>query len=103
VKRILPLVFALVVFTAAASPGRAAWGWPPPGYSAAGFSACDGSHYRGLWAWLRDRRHGPGPDCVSAGPVLPGPGSSALPVSPGGPASPPFTPQPLAPSGAPHP
>jgi hypothetical protein len=102
-KRILPFALGLFALTAAAPPGRAAWGWPPPGYSATGVSACDGSHYRGLCAWLRDRRHGPRPDCAWAGPGFSGPGAGALPVSPGGPASPSFTPQPLAPGGGPRP
>jgi hypothetical protein len=102
-KRILPLAFGLFALAAAVPPGRAEWGWPPPGYSAAGLRACDGTHYRGLCALLRDCRHGACPRYVPPSPAPLGPGACALTVSPDGPASPPLTPQPIAPSGGPRP
>ena len=40
-----------------AQPGRAEWGWPPPGYDAAtGIRICGCGRYRGLCEVFRDHR-----------------------------------------------
>ena len=64
-KRLLPLAFGLFALAAVPSPGRAVWGWPPPGYSVSTGRACDGRQYRGLCAVLRDWRHRGCPGRVS--------------------------------------
>jgi hypothetical protein len=103
VNRILPLVFGLLALAAAPSHGRAEWGWPPPGYSVTGVSFCDGSHYRGLCAVLRDWRHRACPGGVPASPAPFDPGASSFPATPGAPASPHLPAQPPTPSGGPRP
>jgi hypothetical protein len=103
VKRTLPLAFVLLALPAAASPCRAEVGWPPPGYSVTGVSARDGSHYRGLCALLRDRRHGLRPGCAPASPSPFDPVAYPLPASPGWPASPQPTPQPPTTAAGPRP
>ena len=69
-KRLCPVALVVIGLAAASLPARAEFGWPPPGYSATGISACDGSRYRGLCAVIRDRRHGlrPGRTPVPATP-----------------------------------
>jgi hypothetical protein len=67
-KRLWTLALGLVALASVSPPAHAEWGWPPPGYSATGIRACDGSQYRGLCAVIRDRRHGHGPVCVPDSP-----------------------------------
>ena len=78
-KRVVILALGLLALTAAPLPGRAEWGWPPPGYSATGIRACDGSQYRGLCALIRDRRHGACPCCT---PAPPAPCAGDFPATP---------------------
>ncbi|HJT79105.1 MAG TPA: hypothetical protein VJ739_18055 [Gemmataceae bacterium] len=101
-KQTLPVALVLLTLAAAAPAGRAAWGWPPPGYSVTGVRFCDGSRYRGLCAWLHDRRHGVGPGCapVSQGPL--DPSAASFRDQPGEPGILPSTPQPPAPIRVPH-
>ncbi len=98
-KQILLVPLVLFALAAAAPAGRAAWGWPPPGYSVTGVRFCDGSQYRGLCAWLRDRRHGAGPGCAPVGQVPCDSGAGSLQDQPGGPGFLPPTLQPPAQGG----
>jgi hypothetical protein len=102
-KRVLTLAFGLYAFAAAPSPAWAEWGWPPPGYSVTGVRACDGSHYRGLCALLRDRRHCARPGCVPASPAAAEPSPCSLQASSGELASPQPLPQPATLSAGPRP
>jgi hypothetical protein len=86
-KRILIAGLSLLILVAAPLSGRAEWGWPPPGYSASTFRACDGSQYRGLCAVLRDRRHGAHPCCDMVSPT-PCDGACSLPAAPAAPVAP---------------
>ena len=101
-KRVLTLALGLLVLAAAPLPGRAEWGWPPPGYSTTGVRACDGSQYRGLCAVIRDRRHGVRPGCVPATPTPCDGGACGAPAAPAAPATALPAPQPQPPGGA-HP
>jgi hypothetical protein len=103
VKQTLPVALVLLALGTAAPAGRAAWGWPPPGYSVTGVRFCDGSQYRGLCAWLRDRRHGAGTGCAPVSQVPSDPGAGSLQDQPGGPGFSPPTPQPPAQGGVSHP
>jgi hypothetical protein len=103
VKRILPLALGLLALAAVPSPGRAVWGWPPPGYSASTGYNCNGCQYRGLCAVLHDWRHRTGCGCVPPGPAPLAPGAGSLPAGPGEPAVPQPLSQPPTPAGSPHP
>ena len=78
-----PLLLAVVPVS-----GRAEWGWPPPGYSASGVRACDGSQYRGLCAVIRDFRHGRHPCSVAVSPTPCDGGACDCPATPAAPAAP---------------
>jgi hypothetical protein len=100
-KRLLPLAFGLFALAAVPSPGRAVWGWPPPGYSVSTGRACDGRQYRGLCAVLRDWRHRGCPGCAPASQASGGPGACCPPAGPGEPASPQLFAQPPTLGGGP--
>ncbi|MGE3806812.1 MAG: hypothetical protein AB7K24_19260 [Gemmataceae bacterium] len=48
-KSLLIALAVLTVWNLSTSTSWAAWGWPPPGYSASGVKASDNSVYRGLF------------------------------------------------------
>ena len=86
-KRLCTAALGLLALAAASLPAQAEWGWPPPGYSATGISACDGSRYRGLCAVIRDRHR------LRAG-CLPAPSAPCDAVVPAAPGAPQPAPQP---------
>ena len=78
-KPLTTVALGLFALAAVSPLAHAEWGWPPPGYSASGTRACDGCHYRGLCAVIRDWRHRRCADCVPEAPV---PCDAVVPTAP---------------------
>jgi hypothetical protein len=99
VKQTLIVALGVLALAALPLPGRAEWGWPPPGYSTTGVRACDGYHYRGLCEVVRDWWSGArsGWNAVSGAP-----GGAAPCAVPAAPAVPLVLPPP-PPNGGAHP